>query len=99
MDHINQMCETLDECKETIEVFKDTDYLLSAYRLNRITRILTVFGIIILPFLIISSIYGMNVVLPGGLQTESHQAFGILLAIMVVIAGVTLLIFRRRHWI
>src|SRR4030042_682544 len=60
VDHMNKICETLDECKETIEVFKDTDFLLSTYRLNRLSRVLTVLGTILLPFLVISSIYGMN---------------------------------------
>ena len=37
-DHMNKICETLDECKEVIEVFKDADYLLSSYRANRVIR-------------------------------------------------------------
>ena len=51
MDHMNKACEILDECKEIIEVFKDTDYLLSNYRLNRVIRVLTKLSSIILPFL------------------------------------------------
>jgi len=99
MDHINKICETLDECKETIEVFKDADFLLSTYRLNRLSRVLTILGTILLPFLVISSIYGMNVVLPGGLETGDYRFFLFLLLIMIVIAGGMLFIFRRKHWI
>jgi len=99
MDHINKICETLDECKEIIEVFKDTDFILSADRINRIVRILNILATILLPFLVISSIYGMNVILPGGLQGGSMKNFIILIVAMAVITGGMLIFFRRRRWI
>ncbi len=99
MDHTNKICTTLDECKEVIEVYKDTDVTLATNRLNRVTRILTIFSAIIVPFLMVSSLYGMNVVLPGGLEEGSFQTFLILLLVMLVIAGGMLIYFRRRHWI
>ena len=99
MDHTNKICETLDEAKEVIEVFKDTDYTLATYRINRVTRLLTIFSTIVLPFLIISSIYGMNVSLPGGLEIGSLHTFIVLLLVMGVIACVMLIFFRRRRWI
>jgi magnesium transporter len=99
MDHTNKICSTLDECKEIIEVYKDTDVTLATNRLNRVTRILTIFSAIIVPFLAVSSLYGMNVVLPGGLEEGSFQTFLILLLVMLVIAGGMLFYFRRRHWI
>lgn len=100
MDHMNKICDTLDEIKETIEIYKDTDFVLSTERLNRVSRVITVFGAIMLPFLIISSIYGMNVIAPGGIEaTGSHRTFIILLIIMGGIAATMLLIFRRRRWI
>jgi magnesium transporter len=99
MDHMNKICETLDECKEIIEVFKDTDYTLSSYRINRVTRLLTIFSTIVLPFLMISSLYGMNIVLPGGLETGSFHTFVVLMLVMGTIACTMIIFFRRRHWI
>ena len=99
MDHVNKICETLDECKEIVEVFKDTDFVLSADRINRIVRILNILATILLPFLAISSIYGMNVFLPGGLGQGSFKSFIVLMVIMSVIAVGMLLFFRRRRWI
>lgn len=98
-DHMNKICETLDELKEVIEVFKDTDYMLATYRINRVTRLITIFSTIVLPFLIVSSLYGMNVTLPGGLERGSIQSFLILLLVMLIIAGSMLFFFRRRRWI
>lgn len=98
-DHLNKIWDTLEECKEVIEVFKDSDYVLGTERLNRIFTIVTILGTIILPFLIISSIYGMNIPLPGGIERGGLQSFAILLAIMFLISGGMLYFFRRRRWI
>jgi magnesium transporter len=99
MDHIKKICDTLDECKEIIEVFKDTDYTLATYRLNRVSRIITIFSAFVLPFLAISGIYGMNVVSPGGLNSGDYKTFIILIVIMCAISGAMLIFFRRRRWI
>jgi magnesium transporter len=99
MDHINKICETLDECEEIIEVFKDTDYILATDRLNRVMRILTIFSTILLPFIAISSIYGMNVFAPGGIDRGSLTTFIVLIVIMSAVAAVMLIFFRRRRWI
>jgi magnesium transporter len=99
MDHINKICDTLDECREIVEVYKDTDYTLATYRLNRVTRLLTIFSTIVLPFILVSSIYGMNISLPGGLSRGAFDTFIVLLLIMVIIAAVMLIFFRRRRWI
>ena len=99
MDHVNKICETLDEAKEVIEVFTDTDYTLATYRINRVTRLLTIFSSIVLPFLIISSLFGMNVPLPGGLEVGSLHTFIVLLIVMGVIGVLMLIYFRHRRWI
>lgn len=99
LDHLAKIWDTLEECKEVIEVYKDSDYVLSTERINRIMRVLTIFSAIILPFVVISSIYGMNVTLPGGLTIGNFQTFLLLLLAMIVVAGGMLLFFRRKHWI
>jgi magnesium transporter len=99
MDHINKICDTLDECEEIIEVFKDADYILATDRLNRVMRILTIFSTILLPFIAISSIYGMNVFSPGGMDRGNLTTFIVLIVVMSVMAIGMLIFFRRRRWI
>jgi magnesium transporter len=99
MDHMNKICQTLDECEEVVEVFKDTDYTLVTQRLNRVVRILNVFATIVLPFLAVSSIYGMNIPLPGGLERGSLSTFFVLFAIMIALTLSMLIYFRHRRWI
>jgi magnesium transporter len=99
IDHMTRIRQTLDECQEVVEVFKDTDYTLVTQRLNRVIRILNVFATIVLPFLAVSSLYGMNVILPGGLESGSYSTFFILLAIMVGLTIGMMVYFRHRKWI
>jgi magnesium transporter len=100
MDHINRICNTLDEAKEIIEVFKDTDFILATDRVNSILRILKILATISLPFILVSSLYGMNVLLPGGLSgTGRAETFGIIIALTALVAALMLYYFHRRRWI
>jgi magnesium transporter len=99
MDHINKICHTLDECKEIIEVFADTDYTLVTSRLNRVMRILNIFATIALPFLAVSGNFGMNVFAPGGIEKGDLTPFIIILFVMIGMAGGLLYFFHRRRWI
>lgn len=99
MDHFNKITVTLDECKEVIDVYKDADYLLSTYRLNRVSRTLAILSAVVLPFLVVSGIYGMNVILPGGIEQGTPDTFLLLLAIMLLIILTMLYIFHRKRLI
>jgi magnesium transporter len=96
-DHMNKIADTLDECKEVIEVFKDADYLLSSYRSNRVIRTLAIVFAVSFPFLIVSSLYSMNIFLPGGITNGSVLLFIILLVVIMLISGGLLFFFRRKR--
>jgi len=99
MDHMNKICETLDEFSEVIDVYKDTDYVLSGYRANRVIRALFMLLTVLAPFIVVTGLYCMRVYLPGGVEGGSPLTFFMLLALMVVIAGALLYYFRRRRFI
>jgi magnesium transporter len=99
MDHMDKICSTLDECNEMIEVFKDTDYVLATNRLNRVVRILNIIATITLPFVAISSIFGMNVFAPGSIEQGDLTAFIILIVVMAGFAGGMLYFFHYKRWI
>ena len=99
MDHMNKICQSLDEDREVVEVFKDADFILSSYRANRGIRIISVMLAIGLPILVVFGLYGMYSILHGGISEGSPQIFFMLLAIVFVIIGAILYFFRRRHLI
>jgi magnesium transporter len=96
MDHMNKIADTLDEFREVIDVYKDADYILSDYRANRVMRILAVLGIIGLPFLVVTGLFSMHIVLPGGIDT-SPTVFYVLLGVMLAIAMGLLYFLRRKR--
>jgi len=95
-DHINRIWEALEECKEAIEIYKDTDFMLSTDRTNRILAVLTIIFTILLPFMVVSGIYGMNVPLPG---QGSFITFLLLLFLMMLPAAGMVYFFHHRRWI
>jgi magnesium transporter len=96
MDHVNRTWSTLEEAKEIIEIYKDTDYLLTQDSIQRVMAILTIAIVVMVPFSIVSGIYGMNVPLPG---EGGPLTFALLLLLMLLISGGMLYYFRRQRWI
>jgi magnesium transporter len=99
VDHLNKITETLDECREIIEVYKDADSILGNSRTNRVIRTLAIIITIGAPFLVVSSLYGMHVILPGGAEKGSFQPFLILLLVILILIGAMLYFLRRKHLI
>ena len=96
VDHLFKLRDIADENFEIINSFADTADTLASYRINEVMRILTVISVIMLPLTLISSVYGMNIVLPFA---DNPHAFIITAGIMLVIALLMLYLFRRRHWL
>ena len=64
-DHVSKVLEALDESKETIEIYKDTDHMLSSEKTNKILSFLTIFVTLSIPVIVIGTFYGMNIIIPG----------------------------------
>ena len=95
-DHIGTIRETLEEYKEVVEGLNATSDSLFSHRTNEVMKMLTVLGTILLPLLVISGIYGMNVSLPFG---DNSFAFPLIILFTLCISGGMLAYFRNRRWI
>jgi magnesium transporter len=95
-DHIGTIRETLEEYKEVVEGLNATSDSLFSHRTNEVMKMLTVLGTILLPLLVISGIYGMNVSLPFG---DSSFAFPLIILFTLCISGGMLAYFRNKRWI
>ena len=104
-DHVDKLWETLEACKETIEIYKDTDFMLNTEKTNKILAILTIIFTLTIPHTVVGTIYGMNINLPGGIETGAWVFLGpyttliILLIIATIPALIMLWYFRRLKWI
>ncbi len=95
-DHLGKIIETLDEYKEVVEGLNASSDSLFSHRTNQIMKMLTILATMLLPFVLVSSIYGMNIDLPF---QNSPYAFVITIAVMLCISGAMLLYFRSKRWI
>lgn len=94
-DHIGKISETLDEYKEVVEGLSATSDSLFSHRTNEVMKMLTVLGTILLPLLVISGFYGMNVPLPF---QDSSFAFLFIILVTLCVSGGMLAYFRHRRW-
>jgi magnesium transporter len=98
-DHIRKIWGGLEDCKEVIDGLADTSNWLTSHRIQEIMRILTIVMGVMAPPTLIASIWGMNVPLPGGVNSGSLLPLGILFAAMAATAGGILFYIRRRGYL
>ena len=98
-DHIRKIWGGLEDGKEVIDGLADTSNWLTSHRIQEIMRMLTIIMGLLAPPTLIASIYGMNIPLPGGVNSGSLLPLGILLAIMAVIAGGIFFYMRHRRYL
>lgn len=102
---LNRLWEAIEEAKETVEIYKDADFTTSTEQTNKTLAILTLVFTFTIPVTVLGSLYGMNVKLPGGLETGSWSFLGTYTTLVVVVA-VSLLValwmyvyFKKKHWL
>ena len=98
-DHIRKIWDGLEDCKEVIDGLADTSNWLTSHRIQEIMRILTIIMGVLAPPTLIASIYGMNIPLPGGVNSGGLLTLGILLALMAITAGGIFFYMRHRRYL
>ena len=95
---------TVEEMKEMLEIYKDTDFVTSTNRTNNVLSILTILFTLTIPATLLSSVYGMNIPLPGGLVTGPldfagpYSTFLVIVVLMLIPAFAMAWYFRRAGW-
>lgn len=103
-DHVEKAIDMLDVANETINIYKDTDFILSSEKTNKILAVLTIIFTLSIPATLIATFYGMNVILPGGIEDEPWMFFGkyttLIVTVIISAASAVLMLyyFYRRGW-
>lgn len=101
---INKLRETVEEAKETIEIYKDADFTLSTEKTNETLALLTIIFTLTIPATVLGTFYGMNILLPGGIETGSWTFLGPFTTFIVIItASIVLFLlmlwyFKKKDW-
>ncbi len=104
IDHIDKVIETLEESRETMEIYKDTDFVLSTEKTNKVLAVLTIIFTLAIPSTVIGTFYGMNVNLPGGngdnlMILGPFSAFIIIIIASAIPAILMFAYFKKLGWI
>jgi len=101
---VNKLWESVEEAKETVEIYKDADFTTSTEKTNKILMLLTLAFTFTIPATLIGTFYGMNVRLPGGLVAGEWTFLGGYTTLWVIgIASALLAVtmyayFKVRKW-
>lgn len=95
--HIKEVVELLDLEREGINGLIDLYMSVSDQKLNNVMRVLTVISTIFIPLTFIVGVYGMNFeVMP---ELKYKWAYPVIWGIMISVAVVLLLFFRKKKWL
>ncbi len=104
IDHIDRVIETLEESRETMEIYKDTDFVLSSEKTNKVLAVLTIIFTLAIPSTVIGTFYGMNVNLPGGIGNDimffgPYTSFLAIILASAIPAILMFVYFKKLGWI
>jgi magnesium transporter len=91
-----RLWNTLESNKETIESLEETNNSLLSNKLDQTMKILTIFSAILLPLTVYSNVMSMSLNVP--LHTNPI-AFWVHVGIMIIIAVITITLFKTRKWL
>ena len=95
-DHLVRVLDFIETYRDLVSGALDIYLSSVANRTNEIMKVLTIYGTIALPLIVITGFYGMNLHLPG---QEATHAFGFVLALMTASTLAVIWFFRRRGWV
>ena len=96
-DHVIRIIEITETYREIASDLTETYMSSVSNRMNEVMKVLTLIGTIFIPLTFLAGVYGMNFrYFPELDQIWAYPAFWV---ISLVLAGVMLLIFRRRKWL
>jgi magnesium transporter len=104
VNYLKDLNDLVTQAIETVEIYHNitSDYLNIyhsnvAIRTNEVMKVLTIFASIFIPLTFIAGVYGTNFdFLP---ELHFKYAYFVMWGIMIIIAIVMLLFFRRRKWL
>ncbi|MCK9555333.1 magnesium/cobalt transporter CorA [bacterium] len=95
-DAMYRINDEIDNLRDYINSVRDIYMTVESNKMNRVMKTLTVIATIMMPFVVIASIYGMNISLPLG---DSPHSFMLIMVIMFFVTVVFMFWFKKKKWL
>jgi magnesium transporter len=95
-DHTIHIIDNVETLRDLLSGMLDLYISSTSQRMNEIMKVLTIFASVFMPLTFIAGVYGMNFKMP---EYESPYGYPTVWGVMVAIALLLLIIFRKRRWI
>ncbi|MEZ5099806.1 MAG: magnesium transporter CorA family protein [Thermoleophilia bacterium] len=95
VDAAERIWDLLDNYKEVVEGLESTNESVISHKQSDVLRMLTIISVTMLPLTLIAGIFGMNVHFPG---EGSHEAFWVVLGVMLAALIGMVAFFRYKRW-
>ena len=96
-DHAIQIMDTVETFRDVVSGMLDIYLSSISNRMNEVMKVLTVVATIFIPLTFIAGVYGMNFHYMPELQWQ--WGYPMIWAIMIAIAALMMVYFRRRKWL
>ena len=97
VEHSKRIWEVLDNQKEMVEVFNDTNESMLNNKMNVVMKTLTIFSVIVFPLTLLAAIFGMNA--KNMPFVDELYGFWIIILIMLIGSVLMLWMFYRKKWL
>jgi magnesium transporter len=96
-DHVVEIIDIIETYREMASDLTETYMSSVSNRMNQIMKVLTMIGTIFIPLTFLAGVYGMNFRhFPEIEQSWAYPAFW---GVCVILAGIMIVLFRRRKWL
>ena len=94
---LSHLLESAETYREFLSDLRDSYMSAVSLSLNQVMKTLTMVGTIALPLLVVSGIYGMNLI---GLPFAGNPSGGQIAVVLMILFSLTIgLYFKRKHWV
>jgi magnesium transporter len=96
-DHTIQVIDTVETFRDMVSGMHDTYLSVVSNRMNEVMKVLTIIATIFIPLTFIAGIYGMNFKFMP--ELEWRWAYFAVWIVILVIAVIMVIFFRRKRWL
>lgn len=105
LDHLQKVMDRIEDNRELIEGISESSEFLLRSKTNQIMATLTIVFTLTIPATVIGTLYGMNVVLPGGVNDGKewffwgpYTTFIIMIILSIIPVILMILWFKHKNW-